>query len=496
MTRQNYGTLRNNRRGGGGSGAWQWTVIGFVIGFGCAAIAGLGLVIAGATGVIDMSGVLAANRPTQTPFVITNTAPPATPTLPPTEVLILPTDTPQQAAVLVPTASPTPDPSSIQVAPSATPTTEIVPTTEPQTAGDQTSQGIQQPAGANTIEIPRLLEGKLTALRQVDGGTFNMGTTPQEVAIAVDECTNFYEGTCQLSYGEDSAPPHSVTVSPFNMEVTEVTYDQYMAFLNSMGPNSHRTGCDGQLCIATRAEDENSNVIFDSANYRVNNAILNYPVAGVTWYGAQSYCEAIGRRLPTEAEWERAARAVVQGTEMTLYPWGNTFDVSLARTSRPREENLALVGAKPIGSYAAGAWSLFDMSGNVAEWVSDWYSPTFYSQQLQSGSAIVDPTGPVAGTQKVVRGGSWDTVPFFARSVHRQSFEPQDQKLFIGFRCAAPISSPVVPLTNTGTDLTAVTPGTDTGANEEDTSSSQPTIPAPPLQPTSSGPVATLNPSG
>jgi len=496
MTRQNYGTLRNNRRGG--SGAWQWTVIGFVIGFGCAAIAGLGLVIAGATGAIDLSGVLAANRPTQTPFVITNTPLPASPTPEPTEVLIVPTATVQQVAVLVPTATPTPDPSTIQVAPSATPTTEVPPTTAPQTAGDQT--GVQS-AGASGVEIPRLLEGKLTALRQVDGGTFTMGTTPQEVASAVDECTNIYEGTCQLSYGEDSFPPHAVTVSPFNMEITEVTYDQYMAFLNSMGPNSHRTGCNGQLCIATRAEDENSNVIFDSANYRVNNAILNYPVAGVTWYGAQSYCEAIGRRLPTEAEWERAARAVVQGTEMTLYPWGNTFDVSLARTSRPREENQALVGAKPIGSYSAGAWSLFDMSGNVAEWVSDWYSPTFYSQQSQSGTAIVDPTGPVAGTQKVVRGGSWDTVPFFARSVHRQSFEPQDQRLFIGFRCAAPISTPTTPITNTGTsggttDLTAITPGTDTGASEEDTSNTLPTLPAPPLQPTSSGPLPTLAPGG
>lgn len=496
MTRQNYGTLRgNNRRG---MGAWQWTVLGFVFGFGCAAVAGLGIVIAGAAGVVNLDGVFAASRSTQTPFVITNTPLPATFTPQPTEILLpSPTETVVQAAVLIPTPTPTTDPSTIQVVQSPTPTTEVVPTQEQQTQGVTGGQNL--PA-SNTVQIPRLLEGKLTPLKTVDGGTFEMGTTPNEVASAVDECVNTWNGTCQISYGEDSFPPHNVTISPFQMEDAEVTYEQYMAFLNSMGPNSHRTGCEGQLCIATRAEDENSNVLFDSANYRVNDAILSYPVAGVTWYGAQAYCEAIGRRLPTEAEWERAAR----GAEDTLYPWGNIFDTALARTSRPQEENTALVGAKPVRTYPAAAWQLYDMSGNVAEWVSDWYSPTFYTQQAQSSTPIVDPTGPVAGTERGVRGGSWDSVPFFARSVHRQSAEPQNQKLWIGFRCASNITTNNINIapaggsnTGAGTDVTVNTPDTtDIGANnEEDTANSQPTLQPPPSSGgTNPTPIGTLAP--
>lgn len=481
MTRQNYGSLRGSRRGG--SGAWQWMVIGFVFGFGCAAIAGLALVIAGATGVINLDGVLAANRPTQTPFIITSTPAPTTPTPPPTEQL-LPSPTVGEAAVLVPTASPTPDFSVIQVEPSATATLSATNT-------------LQAAAQTVSITIPALLAGKLTPLRQVNGGEFQMGTSPQEVAAAVDECVNLWQGGCQLAYGEDSSPIHTVTVSPFQMEITEVTYDQYLAFLNSRGPNSHRN-CDGQLCIATRAEEPNSNIIFDTANYRVNDAILNYPVAGVTWYGAKAYCEAIGRRLPTEAEWERAAR----GPNNNLYPWGDIFAVEFARTSRPREENPALVGARPVRSYPVGAWELYDMAGNIAEWVADWYSPGFYTEQqrlIQAGQIIVDPTGPVAGTQKVVRGGSWDAVPFFARSVHRQSREPQDYTLWIGFRCAA---DPVVPSAGAGnpgaSGLSA--PLATLPPSGQDTTNALPSLPPPPatatlpVVATEESPVATLAP--
>ncbi len=473
MTRQSYGSLRGKR----GGGAWQWTVIGFVIGFGCAAVVGLALLIAGAGSALD--GIFAANRPTQTPIVITNTPLPVTPTPPPTEVL-LPSATPTvvQVEIQAPTATPTTDPALILVVPSATATQAVAPTQPP--ADQQTAAN--NSGSAASANIPALLVGKTTPLRQVDGGTFIIGTTPQEVAQAVDECVNVYQGNCQLSYGEDSAPPHNVTIDPFFMEDKEVTYDQYMAFLNSMGPNSHRTGCQGQLCIATRAEEPNSNVIFDSANYRVNNAILNYPVAGVTWYGASAYCAAIGRRLPSEAEWEHAGR----GATNSLYPWGDTFDVTLARTSRPREENTALVGPKAVGSYPTGAYSLYDMSGNVAEWVNDWYSATYYTQQASSSSAVVNPQGPPAGTEKVVRGGSWDSVPFFSRSVHRQSAPPNDQKLWIGFRCASNTSGAAntgAGTTSTGASAQAAPIATlpaAAGGSEEDTTNSQPTLPPPP----------------
>ena len=273
------------------------------------------------------------------------------------------------------------------------------------------------------------------------------------------------------------------------METTEVTYAQYLAFLNSMGPNSHRTGCAGQLCIATRAEDPNSNIIFDSANYRVLDVISQFPVAAVTWYGAQSYCEAIGRRLPTEAEWERAAR----GPQNFLYPWGNLFSTDNAKTSRPRVDP-TLAGAVAVSSYPTGVsvYGMFDMAGNVAEWVSDWYSPTYYTQLTQTGQPVLNPQGPPAGTSKVVRGGSWDTPPFFARTVHRQESEPQNQTLWLGFRCAQ--DSPTGSTTNTGAGVTGTTP--QATAAVDDINNSQPTLRPPPTPGSSTIPTLPPDASG
>jgi formylglycine-generating enzyme required for sulfatase activity len=503
MTRTNYGNLRGRRSG---SAAWQWVVIGFVLGFGCAAIVGLGLVIAGASGAVDLAGVLAANRPTSTPVVITATLPPATATPLPTEVLVTPTTEPTigQAAVSVPTAT------QIQLEPSATPTTQTPPTA-------QATQAVAAPdggTGAQSVttgngtgrQAPADLAGIITQLVTVNGGTFQMGTTFQEVGQAVDECKNVYQANCQADWGQDSSPPHPVTVNSFQMEVYEVTYAQYMAFLNSreagMGPNSHKNGCGGQICLATRNEDATSNVLFDSSNYRVLDAIRDFPVAGVTWYGAKAYCEAIGRRLPTEAEWERAAR----GPDNSLYPWGNAFSTDNAKTSRPKVE-AAQAGSVRVGSYTPGAWGLSDMAGNAAEWVSDWYSPNYYIQQAQSGQSSIDPQGPPAGTQKVVRGGSWDSVPFFARAVQRQSLEPQNQKPWLGFRCAADAApaGQSAPAGNTGANTTGTTGGTGNtgtgttgttgGGNEE--FNSQPTLQPPPSTGggAASTPILTLPPS-
>ncbi|MEO0563943.1 MAG: SUMF1/EgtB/PvdO family nonheme iron enzyme, partial [Chloroflexota bacterium] len=184
---------------------------------------------------------------------------------------------------------------------------------------------------------------------------------------------------------------------------------------------------------ATRNESETSNISFDSQSYDVNDVINNLPVVNVTWYGAVAYCESIGRRLPTEAEWEFAAR----GTDGRIYPWGNgPFDTTRAKTNRPITDNPLDIGAVPVASYANGAspFGLLDMAGNVAEWVNDWYGAAYYAQPDASG---LDPQGPLGGTERVIRGGSWDAVPFFSRSVHRQSAVPNISEPWLGFRCAA-----------------------------------------------------------
>lgn len=268
----------------------------------------------------------------------------------------------------------------------------------------------------------------------VTGGTFRMGTNAAEIADAVADCIDVRGGLCTLAMGEDSAPQHEVTLNPYNIELTEVTYEQYVAFLNVLGPNTHVNGCDGQPCIATRSESENATLTFENGTYDVPDVVVQLPVGGVTWFGARAYCAAIGRRLPTEAEWEHAARG---GTNF-IYPWGLEFDANLARTRFPRDVE---PGAVPVGSFPAGAsvYGVLDMAGNVAEWVSDWYSPVFYSQTQAVG---LNPSGPPSGTDKVLRGGSWDAEPFFARSVHRQFLSPIESQLWVGFRCVEDVTLP------------------------------------------------------
>jgi formylglycine-generating enzyme required for sulfatase activity len=283
------------------------------------------------------------------------------------------------------------------------------------------------------------------------------------------------------------------------MEIYEVSYAQYLTFMNELGPGSHRNGCDGQPCMQTQNESETSNVTFDSANYSVPSVINDFPMVNVTWYGAKAYCEAIGRRLPTEAEWERAAR----GDTGFVYPWGDTWDATRASTNRPDgggEPQKVAVSAFPTG---ASPFGILNMAGNVAEWTSDWYDARFYSRPEAAG---LDPRGPVSGTEKVVRGGSWDAVPFFARTAHRQSRQPLDPTAWIGFRCVedinavapvnAPIGADVAPSLSTPDPALLGVPG---AADEETTANSAPTLPPAPTRPveaTQSGPAPTLAPGG
>lgn len=490
---RNYGYV--GRRSGGS--AWQWIIIGLVLGFGCSVILVLGGLAAGFLN-LDTTGQQLANLPSPTPQVVIITATPApvTPTVA-TEAPAVPPTATQGISfeVQAPTATPTINPTFLTLQATIPPTSALG--LNPNLGG-----GGQTPGG-NTFSAGGSMDAVRAAASEtvlIEGGTFTMGTGVEEVAQAVRECQAGYggdAGNCLPEYGEDSAPAHQVTISAFRMDRTEVSYDQYMDFINVLGPGSHRNGCGGFACLETRNESETSNIQFDSVTYSVLFAIEQYPMANVTWYGAKAYCEAIGRRLPTEAEWEHAAR----GAAGNIYPWGNAWDPANASTRRPLSGVATDAAAAPVNSFNTGAspYGVLNMAGNVAEWTNDWYASNFYGQP---NATAPDTQGPVSGTTKVVRGGSWDSVPFFARTVHRQDRNPISPTAWIGFRCAEDLDANTnsLPLgasqTFSQTDLlippTQAVAGT--GADEE-FADSAPTFPPAPtnaIVPTTPAPPPTV----
>ena len=429
------------------SAAWQWGVIGFIPGLFCGLIVMIGIVLEGT--------LVAYLAPSPEPQVVTTVV----------HVVLTATEDPDALAatpqVEIRVITATPDPgsaagglSSVIVASSTpAPVTRAAAVAQPQVPATQAPAIAAQPADA----VPEILLPLRSLAVTIPGGVFTMGTLPGEVAIAVNECRRD-GGTCEASYAEDSFPAHEVLIDPFLLETTEVTFDQFVAFLNVRGPGSHLTGCAGFACIQTRNDSAHAPIIFDGANYTIPGILPGYPAYGVTWYGANEYCKAIGRRLPTEAEWERAARA----DDSRIYPWGDSWDNALAKTNRPAD---AEPGPLPVASFPLGVSvnGIHDLAGNVAEWVSDWYGSAYY-QALAAQGAAENPTGPITGLEKVLRGGSWNSVPFFSRTVHRQSWDPKESQRWIGFRCAAdvardaPVGSAGLDPASLGVDVPAAPP--------------------------------------
>jgi serine/threonine-protein kinase len=217
-------------------------------------------------------------------------------------------------------------------------------------------------------------------------------------------------------------PQHTVYLDAFWVDQTEVTNEMYAVCVQA------------GVCLPPRSPESSTR-----ASYYGNATYDDYPVVWVDWYQANNYCEWAGRRLLTEAEWEKAAR----GTSGQQYPWGNTelMAANLADFQDP-SESCALAhyrACEPygdtfaVGQHQGGAspYGALDMAGNVWEWVADWYGDDYYGNSSSS-----NPQGPDSGAQKVLRGGSFAmNFSRYLRAAHRYSIEPEQTIFGFGIRC-------------------------------------------------------------
>jgi len=230
-----------------------------------------------------------------------------------------------------------------------------------------------------------------SAYAYIPAGTFQMGCVPGD-------------GQC---HGDES-PRHAVTLSKgFWMKTTEVTVGEYRVFAQATGRGMPPSPGFSQ------SDD--------------------HPVVNVSWNDADAYCRWAGGRLPSEAEWEYAARG---GREGEIYPWGNGITHENANYGKDEccgglaQGRDRWVYTSPVGSFDPNGFGLYDMAGNVWEWCADWYDESYYAS-----SPSTDPRGPSSGGFRVLRGGSWDRNPWRVRVSYRNGVGPSGRDGSLGFRC-------------------------------------------------------------
>lgn len=231
---------------------------------------------------------------------------------------------------------------------------------------------------------------------------------------------------------------HTVELDAFWIDRTEVTNAQFSEFLNDQG-NRVEDGINWLEPAAGHRGIEYGQIQEIGGIFRPREGYEDYPVVEVSWYGASAYCSWAGGRLPTEAEWEYAAR----GPRAAVYPWGHEFNQDALNYNETGFSGGGQVHWMPAGSFPAGAsWcGALDMAGNVWEWVSDWWSEDYYRH-----SPTHDPQGPESGEFRIGRGGSWYDDPWHVRSAYRKGLSASSARIhWIGIRCVVPAPSEAPP---------------------------------------------------
>lgn len=324
--------------------------------------------------------------------VLTPTAPTASAAV---AAVAQPSPTHTTAPTTTPTATPSPSPSATP-SPSPTASTTATPTPTP---------------GAYPLLVVRDIDDM--EMVYIPAGSFSMGSLAED-----------------FTAGADEKPQHLVVLNHFYMDKYEVSVAQYAAFLNQLG--GYERACARVDCALPRERVGYTSYLLEqdlgdgTILYAAMTGFANYPMNHVSWYGAAAYCEYVGGRLPTEAEWEYAAR----GDDGRTYPWGNqTPDQTRAVFQSQSFDDLKPVFALPDG---ASPFGVYGMAGSVWEWTADWYDENYYAE-----SPTANPTGPSSGLARAVRGGAWpnNNEADRIRSANRLALDPLQISSTVGFRC-------------------------------------------------------------
>jgi len=299
------------------------------------------------------------------------------------------------------TAPPSPQPSPTP-GPSRTPQPTLGTSTPAPTSTSPPTAAAGFPTGSTLVRPADEMQ-----MVYVPEGEFAMGADASR-GLAV--CRSI-QPSCDPLWFSAEEPIHDVYLDAFWIDQTEVTISMYARCVEA-------GACELPEETSSRSRP----------NYYYSAELANFPVIRVTWFDAQAYCLWAGARLPTEAEWEKAAR----GTDGRYYPWGDDAPHCLLANISG-----CLGDTEAVGSHLEGAspYGALDMAGNVSEWVTDWFMSGYFSHSPAS-----NPPGPIGGTSRVVRGGEYGGALYGLHASARGAYQPEATSSGIGFRCVMDVS--------------------------------------------------------